>query len=130
MHAVHTPLTPEINAETAAYWEACNERRLLLRRCRATGKPYHPPRTMSPFSGTTDTEWIESSGQGVIYSFSVMTRKGTPHCIAYVTLQEGPTMLSALVDCDPNMLSIGQPVRTVFVASADGQFVPMFTPVS
>lgn len=122
------PPSPEINTETAAFWAAANEGRLLLRRCLDTAKPFHPPRTHSPFTGLAHTDWIEASGCGTVYSFSVSTRPQGPHCITYVQLQEGPIVLSNLVDCDLDAVRIGQSVRVVFVPSANGQCVPMFTP--
>ena len=64
----------------------------------------------------------------MIYSYSVM-RRVTPHsAIAYVTLAEGPTMMTALVDCDFDALRIGSAVRLVFKPSAGGPPVPCFTP--
>ena len=36
-------------------------------------------------------EWVQASGKGKIYSFSVMKRAEVPYAIAYVTLAEGPT---------------------------------------
>jgi hypothetical protein len=126
----YTPTAPEVNEETAPFWQAANEERLILRRCKTTGKAFHPPRTFSPFTGLAQTDWIEASGKGIVYSFSVSSRRGPPHCIAYVTLEEGPTLLSNLIDCDPEAVAIGQAVRVVFIASASGQRVPMFTPVA
>jgi uncharacterized protein len=57
----------------------------------------------------------------------VTARDGAQHCIAYVTLKEGPTILSNLIDCDLTAVRIGQPVRVVFAESENGQKVPMFT---
>jgi hypothetical protein len=52
----------------------------------------------------------------------------TPFVIAFVTLAEGPTIMTNIIDCDPASLAIGQPVRLAFRASQGGQKVPMFTP--
>lgn len=128
MTSTQLPLAPEPNVETAAFWDAANEGRLLLKRCLGTGKVFHPPRTISPFTGLSATEWTEASGMGTLYSFSVTKRHGTTHCIAYVELAEGPIILSALTDCDFDNVRIGQPVRAVFVPSASGQLIPMFVP--
>ena len=49
--------------------------------------------------------------------------------MAYVTLDEGVTVMSNLVDCDPAQVSIGQKVRVVFTPTEGGHAVPMFTPV-
>ncbi len=52
-----------------------------------------------------------------------------PYCIAYVTLEEGVTMMTQIVDCDLAALKIGQHVKLVFKPTeGDGPPVPMFTP--
>ena len=57
-----------------------------------------------------------------------MRRAAVPYIIAYVTLAEGPTMMSNIVDADPATLRIGQALRVVFHPSDGGHAVPMFTP--
>ena len=57
-----------------------------------------------------------------------MRRAPVPYAIAYVTLEEGVTMMTNPVDCDLDAIRIGQPVRVVFKASDSGPPVPMFTP--
>ncbi|WP_217703169.1 Zn-ribbon domain-containing OB-fold protein [Celeribacter sp. HF31] len=125
------PITaPEPTAETAAYWDAADEGRLVLKRCLGTGKAFHPPRKISPFTGRDDTDWIEAEGTGEVYALSVSTRQGAEHCIAYIALTEGPIILSALTRCDLSAAKIGQRVRVVFEPCANGRRVPMFTTVA
>jgi len=126
--AERIPPSPDITSETAPYWQAANEGRLLLRRCKKTGKAYHYPREHSPFVGGLDTEWMQASGLGRIYSFSVQVRARPAWCIAYIELDEGPLMLSNICRADFEDLRIGQRVQVVFVASENGQKVPMFMP--
>jgi uncharacterized OB-fold protein len=57
-----------------------------------------------------------------------MRRATPPYVIAYVTLDEGPAMMTNLVDCDLDALRIGQPVRVVWMPTDGGPPVPMFTP--
>jgi uncharacterized protein len=66
---------------------------------------------------------------GTVYTYSVL-RRGVPepYCIAYVTLAEGVSMLTNLVDCDFDAVKIGMPVKVVFRPSDGGPPVPMFTP--
>ena len=71
----------------------------------------------------------QASGNGTIYTYSVMRRAPVPYAIAYVTLQEGVSMMTNIVDCDLDKIKIGQAVRLVFKPSESGQPVPMFTPV-
>ena len=72
---------------------------------------------------------MEAKGSGTIYSYSVL-RRGVPepYCIAYVTLEEGVSMLTNIVDCDLDAVRIGQKVKVVFKPSEGGPPVPMFTP--
>ena len=57
-----------------------------------------------------------------------MRRAKEPYAIAYVTLAEGPTMLTNIVDCDFDTLRIGLPVNIVFEETEGGPPVPMFRP--
>lgn len=127
MSELHMAASPDVSPETADYWHAANDGHLLLRRCKGTGQAFHYPRTVSPFTGQPDTDWIEASGRGTVYSYSVSTRQGAPHCIAYITLEEGPTVLSNLVNCDFAQVRIGQPVQVLFASTPNGQRVPVFT---
>jgi len=120
---------PVPDPETRPYWEAAAEGRLLIKRCRACGKPHFHPRAVCPFCFSTDTEWAAASGEGVIYTYSVMRRGPAQYAIAYVTLAEGVTMMTNIVDCDFDRLRIGMRVRVTFRASDGGPPVPMFAPV-
>jgi uncharacterized OB-fold protein len=71
---------------------------------------------------------VEASGRGRIYTFSVMRRAPEPYAIGYVTLDEGPSMLTNFVDCDFDKLCIGQSVRLTFTPTEGGPPVPTFTP--
>ena len=119
---------PVPNPETKPFWEAADEGRLLLKRCRSCGDVHYYPRAYCPFCGSGETEWQPASGGGTIYSYSVMRRAEAPYAIAYVTLDEGVTMMTNLVDCDLDAIRIGQRVRLVFKPTEGGPPVPAFTP--
>ena len=119
---------PTPTPETQPFWDAAAKGKLLVKRCTACGKSHHYPRPICPFCGSDRTEWKDGTGQGVIYSFSVMRRASPPYVIAYVTLEEGPTIMTGLVDCDFDALRIGQPVRVAWTPTDGGPPVPMFTP--
>ena len=120
------PAPPE-NPESAAFYAAARAGRFTIGRCCGTGRFFWYPRAVSPFDlGPTTLE--PASGTGTIYSFSTMRRVDPPFTLAYVTLAEGPVMMTNLVDCDPDALAIGQAVRLVWKHAADGTPVPCFTP--
>lgn len=114
--------------ESLPFWGATAEGRFLVKHCADCGEAHWYPRAVCPFCHSTNTHWEHSEGTGVIYSFSVMRRAKPPYVVAFVTLDEGPTLLSNLVECDPDALAIGQRVRVTFRQS-DGNFmVPVFRP--
>ena len=119
---------PAPNLETQAFWDACAQGKLMIGRCNACGKPHYYPRALCPFCFSDQTELQQASGDGVIYTYSVMRRTPIPYAIGYVTLAEGPTIMTNIVDCDLDQIRIGQPVRLVFKETDGGPPVPMFTP--
>jgi uncharacterized protein len=119
---------PQPNPETRAFWDGAAEGRLLLKKCLACGQVHYYPRALCPFCGSDRTEWQPSSGLGSIYSWSVIRRAEVPYAIAYVTLEEGITMMTNIVGCDLDAIRIGQRVRVVFTPTDGGPPVPTFTP--
>jgi uncharacterized OB-fold protein len=119
---------PHPNPETKAFWDGAAQGRLLLKKCLACSQVHYYPRAICPFCGSDRTEWQQASGRGSIYSWSVMRRAEVPYAIAYVTLDEGVTMMTNIVDCDLDGIRIGQRVRVVFKPTEGGPPVPTFTP--
>lgn len=118
---------PLANPETESFWKACNERKLLYKFCNACREPHYYPRTHCPFCFSDETVWKEASGEGTIYTYSVMRAGPEPYAVAFVTLAEGPTLFSNIVDSNLDNLQIGKMVRLSFRQSTDGPLVPMFT---
>jgi uncharacterized OB-fold protein len=119
---------PETNVENKAYWDAAAEGCLLVKHCAACGQTHFYPRAICPHCFSDHTEWRESSGVGVIYSFSVMRRVAQPYAIAYVALDDGVTIMSNIVDCDLDALAIGQRVKVAYRASSGPVVIPVFVP--
>jgi len=119
---------PQPNPETKAFWDGSTRGTLLLKKCRACAEVHYYPRATCPSCFSDMTEWQPASGAGTIYSYSVMRRAEVPYAIAYVTLDEGVTMMTNIVDCDLDAIRIGQRVKVVFKPTDGGPPVPMFTP--
>ena len=120
---------PRVLPESLPFWQAADEGRYLVKKCNSCGQVHHYPRDICPFCLSADTVWQDSPGTGVVYSFSTMGQGDAAYTMAYVTLDEGVTVMSNLVDCDPSQVRIGQKVRVVFTPTEGGHAVPMFTPV-
>ena len=120
--------SPVVSVENEAFWNAAKQGRFTVPTCAACGKAHWYPRAICPFCSSDKIEWRAASGKGTIYTYSVMRRAPIPYAIAYVTLQEGVSMMTNIVDCDLDQIRIGQAVRLVFKPSDGGPPVPMFTP--
>jgi uncharacterized protein len=120
---------PVTNPETAPFWDAAKQGRLMIKRCRVCGEAHYFPRSICPFCFSDKTVWEQSSGEGTIYTFGVMRKSPTgPYAIAYVTLKEGPSLQTNIVDCDLDTLMIGQKVKVSFKPT-EGAPLPFFTPI-
>ena len=120
---------PAVSIETKPFWDAAAEGRFLIKRCAECHKALWYPRAMCPFCMSADTVWEESPGEGVIYTYSVMYRSPTgPYAIGYVTLDEGPAVMTNFVDCDLDALAIGQKVKVRFEPTEGGPPAPVFAP--
>lgn len=134
MSELPVPRPPRRTHETAPFWDACAEGRLVLPRCQRCGELIWYPRRFCPFCAGTEVSWIEVSGHGTVYSFTVMRRgagayaDAAPYVVAYVQLDEGPRVLTNVVGADPDQLEVGTPVRVVFDDAGDGEALFRFTP--
>lgn len=119
---------PIVTPDNEEFWKGAAAGVLRIKRCKACGKVHWYPRLLCPHCMSDQTEWMAASGQASLYSFSVLRRgAGAPYAIAYVTLDEGVTLLSNVVDCDLDALRIGDRLRVVFKPAAEGHAVPFFT---
>ena len=120
---------PSINAENKAFFDAAANGKLVLKYCNGCREFHHYPRAICPHCFSDRTEWRDAKGCGTIYTYSVL-RRGVPvpYCIAYVTLEEGVSMMTNIVDCDLDAVRIAQKVKVVFKPTDGGPPVPMFTP--
>ncbi|HVP22565.1 MAG TPA: Zn-ribbon domain-containing OB-fold protein [Conexivisphaerales archaeon] len=105
-----------------AHWRRMRERyRLTGSKCETCGRTYFPSTRVCPNCRRKGKVVpIEFSGRGKVYSYTVihsapkMMSQFTPYAIALVQLDEGPKVLSQVVDCDPDKLEIGMEVEACF----------------
>ena len=120
---------PALNPGDQSYFDAAADGKLMLKKCGDCGEHHHYPRALCPFCLSDAVEWVEAKGTGKIYTYSVSRRAGpVVYCIAYVTLAEGVTMMTNIVDCDLDAIRVGQKVRVVFKKTEGGASMPMFAP--
>ncbi len=108
-----------------AEWQS-PDGKLLIGHCRTCDQVHYYPRRICPFCNSFDVDRQVASGKGTIYSYS-LTHRGPngPYYIAYVTLDEGVTMLTNIVESDSDMVAIGVPVELLF-GEVEGSPVAFF----
>ena len=78
-----------------------------------------PPRDVCPECGGEAKEPYAFSGQGEVYSFTIMKdapagyEEYTPYAVALVKLKEGPVVTAQLTDLGQQPVEIGMPVEMV-----------------
>ncbi len=126
---------PPSDELSAPWWDATREHRLLLQQCTACGHRQHHPRYVCTRCGATDLGWTPSAGNGVVDTFTVVHRAPragveTPYLVARVRLDEGPVLLTNLVEVEPrdDAVSIGTRVTLSWRDLPDGRALPVFAP--
>lgn len=126
---------PVPNPDNEGFWDACRRGELRLQRCRACGTWRHHPRPMCPACHSLDHEWALASGRGVVHTFTIVHRptlpafaERLPYNVVVVRLDEGPYMVSNLVDCPAEAIRIGLPVEVVFEPLTADITLPRFRP--
>ena len=77
---------------------------LRLQRCDACANVYFPPRPFCPKCASRKVSVFKASGKGKLYSYVINHRPAAPgftppYSIAVVELDEGPRMMTNIVDC-------------------------------
>ena len=128
---------PTPDDESQPFWDAARDGRLLIKRCAACGRAHHYPRPFCPYCWSRNVIWEQAAGTGTVYTFSVVYRNDlppfnerVPYVAAVVELDEGPRMMTNVVDCDVDDVTVGMPVEVTFRAIDDTVTVPVFRPAS
>lgn len=123
----HKLPAPQVNRDTQPYWEGSARGELLIKKCNSCNQAYFYPRPLCPFCMSEETIWFKASGNGVVYSYTHAKRSPHFNFPALITLEEGPTIMSAVIGCDESEISVGQQVTVKFVETDAHGALPVFT---
>jgi len=128
------PIAPVANPDTQPFWDGCARGELLLQACSACGRYRHPPSPICPHCRSDRHAWVPASGRGTVYTFTVVRQalaRGwddlIPYVVAVIELDEGPKLLSNLVNVAPEAVTIGMPVEVIFESAGETK-LPLFQP--
>ena len=132
----HPKPLPVITEDSRPFWEGCRQGKLLLQYCDACHRYQFYPRLFCMQCGPGSLRWVEASGRGVIYSYTIIHQNkspefvgDTPYNVAIIQLEEGPRLLSNIVDSSLADLRVDLPVTVVFDAVSDTIALPRFRPL-
>jgi uncharacterized OB-fold protein len=128
---------PPIHPWTKPFWDGAHAGKLMIQQCQQCGRHIFYPRLCCPFCLSDRLGWIESTGRGTIYTFSVVQNNAPsaflddmPFVIAIVRLEEGVQMMTNIVGCDPAEVRCDMPVTVMFEPLDELITLPKFKPAA
>jgi uncharacterized OB-fold protein len=120
-------LAPHPTPEDREFWEGAHRGELRIQHCTTCGKHQHFARMLCSHCGAETLEWITASGDGTVYSFTVVRQNGVPpfnervpFVVASVDLDEdGARVIAAMPALAPEDARIGMRVRAAFRPATD-----------
>lgn len=129
------PILPVVTEDNSPYWASSREHALQLPYCVACGRAFYPPQSRCPRCLKDGIEWRPVSGRGTVYSWVVVHQvydrsfaDRIPYVVATVELQEGPRLITNIVNCDPAAVQANMPVRVVYNDVTDEVALVQFEP--
>ena len=126
--------SPVADAVSKPFWDACNERRLLLQVCETCNRMQYPPEKNCLACGSSEhLAWREVRGRGKIHGYCVMydtrvrlLQERQPFNIAVIELEENPEIkfFYHLPGTPPDKVPVGAAVNLEFEETVTGQLVP------
>ena len=128
-HWLETPpwVVPRPSDEDREFWAGARRGVLRIQRCPSCGLHQHYPRYLCSHCGAEGVEFVDATGLGTVYSFTVIRKNGVPpfrervpFVVAAVDLAEpGARILAAMPTVAPEAARIGMAVRAVFRPADD-----------
>jgi len=128
------PLLPyDTDRETAGFFEAAAQDRLVFRACDDCNHGLHPPSAHCPYCGGWNTHWRVAKGTGRLHTWTTVTHQihpgfPTPYTVVVVELDDAPEVrLLGHLDGAPE-LEAGMPMHVWFDHIEGGPTLPQWRP--
>ncbi len=127
---------PRPQALDMPYWEGLKKRELRMQKCSDCGHIWFPPAPGCPKCLSTNYEWAKLSGKGKVWSWSIFYQvyyksfaDEIPYNVIQVQVEEGPIMISNMVECKNEDIKCDMPVEIVFDDVTEQVTLPKFKPI-
>ena len=123
---------PFPDRDTTPFWEAQNKHVLQFQRCSKCQTVRYVVGPLCPQCHSFEFDWIESSGRGIVYSFTVVRHQThpaftPPYTVLLVEMEEGPRVIAQLRAPEGVEVSIGTAVHVEW-EDHEHQSLPVFVP--
>ncbi|HLN16285.1 MAG TPA: OB-fold domain-containing protein [Acidimicrobiales bacterium] len=126
---------PPPTGDGVPFWAYAREHELRVQRCRDCGLHRFHPRPRCPRCRSEAADWVPCRGTGSVFSYTICYppvlpayASSVPYNVAVIELDEGPLMVSNVVDCPNEELEVGLPVEVCFVDVDEELTLPQFRP--
>jgi uncharacterized OB-fold protein len=130
-----TRLLPDPTPESEPFWTGGANGELLVHRCRACTRWFHPPAPVCFRCRSLDVGPEPASGRGRVAAFTINRQPWIPaypppYVVAMIELADEPDvrLVSNVVDVAPEDVHVGLTVD-VFFERWDDVWIPLFRPV-
>ncbi|MFT4826009.1 MAG: putative OB-fold protein [Halioglobus sp.] len=132
--SVPTRIASPRGQDNGWWWNAVDEGKMLIQRCKSCQSLRHPPRPMCGECQSVEWDCIESTLEGEVYSFTTLHYPKVPGydyplCCAVIKLAEGTRVVSNIVGIDHEKVSIGMKVKGKVEQVDEKTMLPQFYPV-
>lgn len=128
-------IIPTPTNDTKPYWDACQQQKLVIQQCKRCEHIQFYPRLMCANCLSRDVTWLEASGKAEVVTYTIVHRpilpayaKEAPYILAIVQLEEGPTMMTNILNCPFDEIAVGMQVTVQFEYWSPEFLVPVFEP--
>ena len=126
---------PEADELWQPFFDGARNGTLMVQRCQACEAHLAPGTARCTECWSESLVWVQASGQGTLFSYSIVHHIGhpgfrdeVPYVIAVVELEEGPRLNTNILRGDDTELKVGIPVEVVFEALSEEISIPKFRP--
>ncbi|MCX7384357.1 MAG: OB-fold domain-containing protein [Alphaproteobacteria bacterium] len=125
---------PQPTPETKHFWEGTQAGEIRLQKCDECANVYFPPRPFCPACASRSVSVFKASGKARLFSYVIHHRPAPgftpPYAIAVVELEEGPRLMTNIVNCPqtPEALPLDMALVPHFEKMNDEITLPLFQP--
>ncbi|CDQ40464.1 MULTISPECIES: Zn-ribbon domain-containing OB-fold protein [Virgibacillus] len=131
---------PLKNQDNSPYWDAADRHQLKIQKCNDCQAYAHPPGPTCAKCGGGRLSWIDFGDhvKATIYSYIVSYRPflpgfqdDLPLVIAQASLEDVPSVriMCNVLDCKPDDMHIGMPVKMVWDDITEDRALPQWKPI-